>query len=536
MKKVLAMLLAAVMLLGCTSALAAEAPAGATVITLYQNSGAGNAAGGEVGSTQAGYDMVQNYIYEQTGVWVDSLVTPMSTSTEQLNLMLAGGEDVDLFWGDWRNFSDTGMIQPWNDLLEKYPLIYETWASWDAWAGVTDAEGNIWGMPRSTPTTPYQMFFRADWLDELGMDIPTNMDEVNEYLYAVKELDPYGNGLTVPLAARSVSELQYCFLGGYVDGGNGMWIDEDGLVKPVYLADGYLDFLKQMHQWYQDGILHKESFSWDTKTIRNEISMGAAAATATWYSHISSTGVTLAENLAKDPNYDSEKYTYPMVKNDNGIIGPNGNFIETRSNVGVTALMLHANCNDVDAALKFINWQYESWENYYTATWGLKDYMWRYDPNDPLAETETFTTTGWTDENGTAMYKTADGELSYDNTLAYYSDFCTSIGLPTEVLGKKYDASGKQNMHNFWLANHLDDFDVTNEPGIEYGIVWDTVALKDNVPSYTDLTTYVSEQLPKFVIGERDIAEWDTFLSELDKMGLNDLCQEYTRQYEILAK
>ena len=91
-------------------------------------------------------------------------------------------------------------------------------------------------------------------------------------------------------------------------------------------------------------------------------------------------------------------------------------------------------------------------------------------------------------------------------------------------------------MHNYWLANHLDDFDVTNEPGIEYGIVWDTVALKDNVPSYTDLTTYVNEKLPKFIIGERDIAEWDTFLSELEKMGLNDLCQEYTRQYEILAK
>lgn len=154
MKKVLALLLAAVMLLGM-SVFAAEPPEGATVITLYQNSGAGNSAGSEAGSTQEAYDMVQQYIYEETGVWVDSLVNPVSTSTEQLNLMLAGGDDVDLFWGDWREFKDTGMIQPWNDLLEKYPLIWEIWASWDAWAGVTDAEGNIWGMPRSTPTTPY---------------------------------------------------------------------------------------------------------------------------------------------------------------------------------------------------------------------------------------------------------------------------------------------------------------------------------------------------------------------------------------------
>lgn len=83
------------------------------------------------------------------------------------------------------------------------------------------------------------MFFRADWLDALGMEIPSTMDEVNEYLYAVKEMDPYGNGLTVPLGCRTIAELAYCFLGGYVDSGNGLWMDEDGTIKPVYLHEGY---------------------------------------------------------------------------------------------------------------------------------------------------------------------------------------------------------------------------------------------------------------------------------------------------------
>ena len=234
MKRTLALLLIACICLASLSALA-SAPADAPVIKLYQNSGAGNStAGSEAGSTDNGYKMVQQYLYEKTGVWVEAQLAPKEGAGEKLNLMLAGGEPIDLFWGDWREYYDTGMIQPWNDFLEEYPLIKNTWAPWEAWTGLTDANGKIWGMPRMTPTTPYQLFFRADWLDKLGMKVPSTFDEVEAYLYAVKKLDPYGKGQTVPLATQNTSHLQYAFLGGFVKNGNGMWLDEtDGLVKPV---------------------------------------------------------------------------------------------------------------------------------------------------------------------------------------------------------------------------------------------------------------------------------------------------------------
>lgn len=534
MKKVLAMILAVAMMLGCTSALAADAPKDAPVVKIFQNSGAGNDVGAEAGSTQAAYDMVQQHIYEQTGVWPVSVATGPSATEEKLNLTLAGGETIDLFWGDWREFADTGMIQPWNEYIEKYPKLFAAWDQWDAWRSVTDTEGNIWGMPRMTSTTPYQMFFRPDWLEALGMEVPSTLDEVEAYLYAVKDLDPYGNGLTVPLVCDRVDRLEFVLLGGFIEKGNGMWLDEtDGLLKPAYLADGYLDFIKKLNQWYKDGIIHKEAFSWDTATVRDQINKGAGAATATWYSNITVPDSILVENRLAQGDYDRTKHPYPMVINENGIKGPNGNFIETRVNAGTTALMLHTNSENPEAALKLIEWQYENFENYYTAWKGVKDVMWRYDPEDPLAATETFKTVGWADEAGTKMYMNADGELSYDNTLAYFSDFMLSIGLPTEVLSTVYDSYGYQTMHSLWLQSHLDDYDVTMEPGDEYGLVWDTVALKDNVPASSDIETYVKEMKTKFIVGERPIEEWDAFIGELEKMGLKDVCEEYTRQYKI---
>ena len=108
MKRLVAFMVAMLIVLSVGSAMAADAPAGAPVIYIYANSGAGNGSGSEAGSTQAGYDLVQQYIYDQTGIWVEAQMAPASNSTEKLNTMLAGGEKIDLFWGNWQNYYHRG--------------------------------------------------------------------------------------------------------------------------------------------------------------------------------------------------------------------------------------------------------------------------------------------------------------------------------------------------------------------------------------------------------------------------------------------
>ena len=101
MKRMLVWVLAVCLLagLGWTAASAAEPPAGVNKIVLYNNSGAGTGAGMEAGSSQQGYDMVQQYIYEQTGTWVEGILgTGAATEVKtKLQLMLAGGDQVDLW-------------------------------------------------------------------------------------------------------------------------------------------------------------------------------------------------------------------------------------------------------------------------------------------------------------------------------------------------------------------------------------------------------------------------------------------------------
>lgn len=488
----------------------------APTIVIYNNSGAFNISGAEAGSEAAAYEEMQNYILEQTGVKVEVIMPPSDASAakEKLNLLLAGGDQMDAWWGDWHDYAPDGMILPLNDYINSAEgkILHDTWEPWGSWVGATDNDGTIWIVPRYTSTTPYPIFVRQDWLDLVGMKQPGTLEELNEYLYAIKALDPYGNGETVPLGTQKGGEvmeyLEYSLVGGFVATGNGNWLDTDGKVKPVWIADGYQDFLAQLNQWYQDGILHKECFSMDKDTFVQSISKGAVGATAAWYSRITLNDATLTKNL-KDLNL--ENYDYAFGINEKGIKGPNGQYIQTRTNVQPNGLMISSRCKYPEAVMKFVEWSYQ-WENYQAENMGLEGKYWQYDPDVPDAKEDR-------------------AVIAMESAPKYCRDFLVSLGTPMEIQSTEYDEWGRQTMHNLWLQEHLDDFDVTLEPGCEYGITWQKDKLTENIPAYTDIRTYRDEELVKFVNGNRSLDTWDKFVQELYGMGLEDWINEYTRQY-----
>ena len=493
-------------------------------IVIYNNSGAFSVAGAEAGSDTSVYQEMQDYILEKTGVKVEIIMPPSdgAAATEKLNLLLAGGDQIDAWWGNWGDYAKDGIILPLTDYVKapEAKALYDLWEPWGAWSGVTDQDGTIWAIPRMTDTTPYQVFVRNDWLDLVGMEMPETFDELNEYLYKIKDLDPYGNGETIPLILEKggstdvLDRVESVFLGGYVKTGNGKWLDDtDGKVKPEWIADGYVDFLKQLNQWYKDGIIHKESFTMDVDTIKQQIAKGAVGASAIWYSRIMVNEPILRENL-KD--FDRSKHTYVFGINEPGITGPNGNLIQTKALGGTSGMLISSKCKHPEAVMKFVEWSFE-WENYTNEMYGLEGKYWKYNPDVKDAEKNK-------------------AVLPIEGGPTYARDFLVSLGLPLEIETTEYDDEGIQTMENLWLQQHLDDFDATVNPGIERGINWDTVSLAENIPTLNDLNTFKDEELVKFVNGTRSFDTWDKFIEECYQMGLDDYINEYTRQYNQLKE
>ena len=488
-------------------------------IVIYNNSGAFSVTGAEAGSDESVYKEMQDYILQETGVKVEIIMPPSdgSAAAEKLNLLLAGGDQIDAWWGSWTDYASDGIILPLTDYVKapEGQALYELWEPWGAWEGVTDTDGTIWAIPRMTDTTPYQVFVRNDWLELAGMEMPETMEELNEYLYKIKELDPYGNGETIPLMIEKggstdvLDRVESVFLGGYVETGNGKWLDpKDNKVKPEWIADGYVDFLKQLNRWYEDGIIHKESFTMDVDTIKRDLSKGCVGATAIWYSRIMQTEQILRESM---PDFDRDKYTYVWGMNEAGMTGPNGKLVQTKAMGGNNGLLISSKCEHPEAVMKFVEWSFE-WENYTNEMYGPEGKYWQYNPDVENAK-----------ENRNVV--ALEGEATYAR------DFLVSLGLPLEIQTTEYDEDGIQTMENLWLQEHLDDFDATIEPGIESGIIWDTAALAENIPTLNDLNTFKDVELVKFVNGTRSFDTWDQFIEECYAMGLDDYIEEYTRQY-----
>ena len=146
----------------------------APTIVIFNNSGAFSVSGAEAGSDEAAYKEMQDYILEQTGVKVEIIMPPSDASAEKekLNLLLAGGDQIDAWWDDdWGKYSRDGIIIPLNEYLEapEAQALWDLWEPWGSWEKVTDSEGKIWAIPRLTDSVPYPIMYRTDWLDQLGM-------------------------------------------------------------------------------------------------------------------------------------------------------------------------------------------------------------------------------------------------------------------------------------------------------------------------------------------------------------------------------
>lgn len=482
-------------------------------VVVFNNSGGYGGPGSEAGSTEKAIKLVHDKILQETNVDLTSIVVPATEQSAKLATLLSSNEELDIWWGNWSSYAADGIIQPINSYLDEYGSnVKSVWQKWDAWGRCTDSDGKIWAVPRYTQFVSYYPFVRTDWLKKLGMNMPTTLDEFEKYLYAVKKADFYGNGETIPLVGRggNVSDsFEWAMLGGFTKGGASIWLDENGNVMPKELQPGYQDFIAKLTQWYQDGIIHKENFGWDTAKVRDMISSGRVGASMAYYVDISQYNSVMQEN---NPEANFSHY-------EKGMTGPNGELIQTL-NPGSSKQMLFSSKiseEKMAAIMKMLDWAFSDWYNYQTICKGTEGENWDYD----------------TSEVDLATAKKQMTVKTIPNS-GYYGDFSLSIGLPYESMGVIYNKDGSRNMHNLYLSQYLDDFDTCKET-LDARITFNEDELKKNIPALQDMNTYINTELVNFVTGKRDISTWDDFTKGLKDLGLDQWSKEYIRQYNLLT-
>lgn len=306
---------------------------------------------------------------KKTGINLAFQHPPIGQEVEQFNLLMASTKYPDIIEREWPSapggpakYLKDGVILRLNDLIDKYaPNLKKILTNNPEWLKqIRTDEGDIYCFPflRSDPylQTFAGLTLRGDWLDKLGLKMPTTVDEWHDVLVAFKTKDPNGNGKAdeIPFNPWKDNNTRggynfFAFVGAWGIGMN--WFQDKGVVKYGPLQPEFKEFLKVMAQWFKEGLIDPDYITTnlaqiDAKWTNNQ--QGAAVMNTG-----SGIGKYIPLMLPKDPKVKFAPAPYPVLKaGDKPILGQRDNAF-----TGIGAAITTANKRVVET-VKLLDFAY----------------------------------------------------------------------------------------------------------------------------------------------------------------------------------
>lgn len=355
MKKLFALALALAMMLSvCVCAQAAEVtlPLTETPVTL-------NIAVGRHSSDTV-EDFNDKYVFQEaakvTGVTINW--QPINEGDSEKIAVLLSSDMPEIFLGllsDTQIAQNSSLFVPLNDKLEAdcpnvYALYNDNVEGWQDY--LTYPDGNIYGLMgnyyySANNSLQGTMWINKVWLDNLGLAVPTNLNELQDALTAFKDNDADGDGDAtneIPMDfcqkhyAASYWELAYSFgLTRYYD-------IVDGKVTPTANTDTFRTFLEYYHDLCANGLANVEGLTQTDEQYNANLSNMKVGAFWGWapYTYMSDPEAQ-AQYVCVGP-LSADGYTFRVMP--------------SRMTAQRNCFVVTTACKNVDVALKW--WDYLS--------------------------------------------------------------------------------------------------------------------------------------------------------------------------------
>lgn len=209
---------------------------------------------------------------------------------QKKNPMLAAGDVPDLIIGpnaitdsDLATFGS--LFEDLSDDLDALPNVQEMFDEVEgAQLLATSLEGTVQALPsykKFWPQSITHQYINQQWLDTLGLEMPTTWDELFDVLVAFKEGDPNGNGQAdeigmdfSPLGTTGFGYFQPTALlgstGMTISGGGGSGIIlEDGTVSSFFTDARYKEMVSFLNRCWEAGLISSEAFTQDYSTYQS---------------------------------------------------------------------------------------------------------------------------------------------------------------------------------------------------------------------------------------------------------------------------
>lgn len=451
---------------------------------------------------------------EQTNIDLEWDMVKGSDWSTKLNLMFASGDYPDLILASNGNGAvddeEYGVTQqllvPLEDYIEKYMPTYTERAEAeksDPRVGLTASDGHVYSVGNlvgQNICTSAHTFINQEWLNALGLEVPTTVDELTEVLRAFKTQDPNGNGQAdeIPLEMgldTGFTGFRYILPMFGVPADNSYWIylDENKQVQFAPTQDGFRKALEWLHQMYEEGLTDPELLSQDSNTVDSKLKEGNVGFFTLWR--------LIAMGMDDGVASNSVCIMPPSAEGTNSLMH------RTLEIASPAAFVPRTNQN-IPATMRLLDTMLET-ETQFSLYYGEKDATdgtgWQYNENGKIDSLDT---------NSADVYYYLGCNTLFFAPGEYIS---STFNMPPQRIEKTtyckdYDAAG----HIQKYANkYLDIAPLTAEQVAKAGL------------TQTDINSTVWEGISNFVSKGVTDDSWNEFVGKFETMKVGDYVKMY---------
>ncbi|MFC0470669.1 extracellular solute-binding protein [Halalkalibacter kiskunsagensis] len=447
---------------------------------------------------------------EQTGVEIEWRNFTGAQFGERRNLAMSSGEMPDAIlnagYSDYEllNLAKDEAIIPLNDLIDQHmpnlQTVLEKAPEYEAM--MTAPDGNIYAFPwieelgegrESIHSVDNFPWINVEWLDQLGLDMPTTTDELKDVLIAFRDNDPAGDGQTIPMSFiinDGGQDLGFLF-GSFGLGDN--WdrtvVTNDGEVKLTAADEGYKEAIKFMNELYEEDLMDIEGFEQDWPVYVAKGQEGRYGLYFTW----------------DKGNITGMGDDYDLM---NPLAGPDGHINVTRTNgMGFdrSRMVITSANQNLELTAKWIDQLYDPAQSVQN-NWGTYG-------DDEQQNIFEF------DESAQMLR-----HLDLEGTAPVELRERTSIGGPLAILDSYYgtvttkpdDAAWRLGLMKEVMVPHMQADNIY--PRVFHGI--DELNRLSTIEA--DLMPYVNRKRAEWITNGKVEEEWEDYLVELDRLGFQE--------------
>lgn len=424
-------------------------------------------------------DIIKQEIEKRANIKLNHIAPPIANYDEKVNIILSSNDLPDLVklrkakFNDMYDYAEQGALFDLAPYLDEYlPHVKEVVP--EKALDLCRVGDGLYGIPVWSSPERMNFIVRGDWLDNLGLEVPTTLDELHDVMYAFTYNDPDGNGIddTYGLTARQIEGFEPIF-GAYGFTGvahNYWYLDDQGRLKPSALHENAKECLELLNAWYNEGLIDPEFV-----ILKNESEINDKAMKNQWgfyYNWWTFEPKIEAIMREVDPEVRFDRIAPP--------IGPYGDSGVRGVGIQNGVVIMLANAKNPEACLRLLDWLHTE-DGMMTMYAGVQDVHWVRKEDGTYYSTQQY-----------------QDDIKW---IQYYSVF-----EPEPVLLKlenDYLVQSRRDAFK-WKTITNDADGLVTEAELRYG---------------TELNDFVCGMYSNFITGKRSLSEWDDFVQEFYGLG-----------------